>query len=101
MNTPDNEKRHELTEKEYHIAVFICSHVFEKTSPILYVCKDDDEFQFLCAGLHYGDERPRIVGLGHMVDSDKSILDILHIANGEEAERGSVAEEWTIRKMAE
>lgn len=83
--------------ENYHTASFICSHVFDDTHPILLVCKDDGEFQFLCGGIHEG-ELPRIVGLGHMIDRDRSLLELLNMDDGYAAERESVGEVWQIYK---
>jgi len=57
-----------------NLGVYICSHVFDKKSPILLSVRDEDGWQFLC-----GDEdcpensQPHFVGVGHLIHRDPSI----------------------------
>ncbi|MEQ9264014.1 MAG: hypothetical protein RLN81_02250 [Balneolaceae bacterium] len=84
-----------------HTSVFICEHIFNKEDIIKYVVKEDNEFQFLCGKDHEIDELPRVVGLGHIIDYDESIKDILDIEDGYEAERNDENGNWTIRKLSD
>ena len=52
------------------MAVFICSHMFENTRPVLYVSKEGGDWQFLCGQTDHGEENPHVVGIGHLIDRD-------------------------------
>ena len=82
-----------------HIAVFVCTHVFEHTKPVLYVCRDGHELQFLCGELHKSDELPLVVGLRHIITNDDSISNIVNLEDGFEAERDFTGCAWKIRKI--
>lgn len=96
MSTPPKERQRKLTDDSYHIAVFVCSHIFDNTRPILYISKDDGEYQFLCGDIHEENELPRVVGLGEIVESDESVLDVMDLNDGQDAERKTVNDSWSI-----
>lgn len=79
------------------IPAFVCSHVFEKSSPVLYVCRDEGDWQLLCGGSHEESEVPHVVGLNHFLDEDPSLLALLDLPYDWEAERSSQDAEWERR----
>lgn len=79
------------------LAAYICEHVFKRTHPVLLVAHDDGDWQFLCGGGHPAGERPRVVGLNHIIDDDPSIREILDLPVDWEAERDSPEGEWVRR----
>lgn len=83
-----------------NLAVYLCSHVFEKEEPILYVCKEDGEWQFLCGKSHDVDEVPKVVGLAHILEMDDSIFDLEDLPDNWEAERLSIDDPWQRRKIS-
>lgn len=64
----------------------------------MYVCKADGDWQFLCGEFHNNDEVPRVVGLGHILSRDKSLLEIMDLEDDWEADRENVGGAWTKRK---
>lgn len=49
----------------------------------------------LCGGDHPDDgSEYRVVGLGHVVDHDPTLLEVLDLNPGEEAERSGVGASW-------
>ena len=80
----------------YETMSFSCRHVVEGTRPVLYVSRADGQWMFLC-----GDEHPQdaywylVVGLGHEVDKDRTLTEVLDLLPEEEAERGHVGGPWT------
>ena len=86
-----------MTKKE--IPAYVCSHVFEGVLPILLVCKEDDEWQFLCGGEHDLNEHPRVVGLNHILERDKSLLEVMNLENNQEAERNKVGGKWEVSQF--
>jgi hypothetical protein len=82
------------------IAAFVCSHVFEKRSPVLLVLRSEGEWQLLCGGAHDNEEVPRVVGLAHLVDEDPSLRAVLDLPLEWEAERSSQASPWERRPIA-
>ena len=77
-----------------HQAAFICSHVFEGREPILYVCRTDGEFQFLCGSVHEESELPRVAGLDCIVERDASLFELLDLPDDWQAERNDVKAPW-------
>lgn len=82
------------------IAAFVCSHVFERRSPVLLVIHTEGDWQFLCGGEHDEEETPRVVGVTHLVDEDLGLRDVLDLPDAWEAERSSSASPWTRRPVA-
>ena len=80
--------------KDGHRAAFICPHVFDNSRPILLVSNEDGEFQFLCGDEHTKAERPRVVGIEHMLDRDRSLQALMDLPNGWYAERKEVGSPW-------
>lgn len=76
------------------LPAYICSHVFENTRPVMLVCKEDGDWQFLCGGEHDEDEIPRVVGINHLLDRDKTLYEVMDLEDGWEAEREEVGGEW-------
>ncbi|OQX04112.1 MAG: hypothetical protein BWK80_54230 [Desulfobacteraceae bacterium IS3] len=80
----------------YHIPVYVCSHIFENTRPVLLV--NDGDWQMLCGGEHDEDEIPGVVGLGHLLERDRSLSEILDLPDDWEAEKESSHASWTRRR---
>lgn len=75
---------------------YSCCHVVEGTRPVLYVTRADGDWCFLCGDVHPQDTYWfLVVGLGHEVDKDRTLLEILDLAPDEEAERQEVGGAWT------
>jgi hypothetical protein len=81
----------------YHEPAYICQHIFEDTEPILLVVKEDGDWQFLCGKDHDEDEVPRVVGIGHLLERDESLLELLDLEDSWEAERPDIHSAW-VRK---
>ena len=79
----------------YETKAYVCLDVFDRRKPVLYVTRPEGDWCALC-----GDEHPqegaqyRVVGLGHVVDDDPTITEVLDLGANEEAERRSVGEAW-------
>jgi hypothetical protein len=58
-------------------AAFICGHVFDQSRPILLVSHEGGDWQFLCGGDHQPCDRPRVVGINHLLDRDPSLRTLL------------------------
>jgi hypothetical protein len=75
---------------------YVCTHVFNGERPVLLVTRPDGDWCLLC-----GDEHPqdgsayRVVGIGHLIDADPSLSEVLDLATDEEAEREAVGRDWT------
>jgi hypothetical protein len=78
----------------------VCSHVFEKKRPVLLVCREDGDWQFLCGDEHADGEMPRVAGLNHLLDADVSLNSILDLPVEWEAERTSHLGDWKRRPIA-
>lgn len=79
----------------YETKTYVCTHVFESSRPVLYVTRPEGDWCALCGDDHSDDAASyRVVGLGHVVEADPSIQEILDLDAGEEAERPAVGERW-------
>jgi hypothetical protein len=83
---------------ERELAAFVCRHVFEGSRPIRLVAHEDGDWQFLCGEEHEPGEGPRVVGLNHLVERDPSLVDVLELQEGWEAERPAVGGPWVRRQ---
>ena len=62
-----------------HLPCYVCSHIFKNTRPILFVSKEDGEWQFLCGEEHNEDEIPHVVGIIHIFNRDASLQNISNL----------------------
>jgi hypothetical protein len=73
---------------------YACSHVFKNTRPILLVSREGGDWQFLCGGVHEADEIPHVVGINHLIERDSTLVDIMDLNEGWEAEREGLESPW-------
>lgn len=79
----------------YETKAYVCVHVFDGTRPVLYVTRPDGDWCALCGDDHPDDASSyRVVGIGHVVERDASVGDVLDLASNEEAERVAVGAPW-------
>lgn len=78
-----------------HQKSYVCTHVFEQERPVLYVTRPDGDWCFLCGGDHPDEASAyRVVGLGHCVELDASLEQVLDLEPNEEAQRERIEAEW-------
>lgn len=79
-----------------HTKTYVCTHVFEAERPVLYVTRPDGDWCFLCGADDHPDDAVafRVVGLGHVVERDASLGEVLDLAPNEEAERATASATW-------
>jgi hypothetical protein len=83
-----------------NLAVFTTKQWLDNNEPILRVVHDcDGDWQFLTGDPIEGDGK--VVGLGTMTNSDKTLNEIFDLEYGEKAERTFVGGHWTRNKMEE
>ncbi|MGY3379464.1 hypothetical protein ACVWYS_001421 [Arthrobacter sp. TE12231] len=79
----------------YETKSYVCIHVFDRIRPVLYVTRPDSDWCALCGGDHPDDASSyRVVGIGHVVDYDPSVAEVLDLRPNQEAEREAVGEPW-------
>lgn len=75
---------------------YVCVHVFEDRSPVLYVTRPEGDWCFLCDLVHADESASfRVVALHHLIERDESLLEVLDLGVNEEAERSQVGGAWT------
>jgi hypothetical protein len=75
--------------------------VFERKEPVLLVVNDaDDDLWQLLGSSDAADDEAKIGHLYHHVDEDPTLIDVLDLEPGEEAERDRVGGPWTRRSSA-
>lgn len=79
---------------------FVCPHVIRDGQPVLYVCRSEGDWQFLCGGMHGENELPEIVEQAELVKRDPTLEKVMNIPDGWEAERKSVGDTWFIHPAA-
>ena len=79
----------------YHQEAYVCIHIFNNTKPVLFVTRDDSDWSFLCGEGHEDiAENCRVVGIGHILERDPTLLALLDLPPGWEAERKSAGDAW-------
>lgn len=82
-------------EMDYHQKAYICIHVFEKTRPVLLVSRPEGDWCFLCGDVHEDDVSAiRIVGIGHLVEYDPTLAEVLDLEPDWDAERNGAGAKW-------
>jgi hypothetical protein len=86
---------------DHHTRAFVCSHIFDATHPVLLVVRSAEDWSLLCGDAHDWDEPNalRLVGIGHILERDASLHQLLDLGVGYEAERAAVGGEW-IRQVS-
>jgi hypothetical protein len=76
--------------------VFCCPHVFHQEKPILLVVRDDDgDWQFLCGYDTFGpDQNCHLVGMGHLLERDASLADLVNLEPSNGVERDTINQAW-------
>lgn len=78
-----------------HEKCYVCIHVFEKTRPVLLVSRPDGDWCFLCGADHANNANSyRVVGIGHVLENDKSIDEVMDLEPEWEAERKDIQSDW-------
>jgi hypothetical protein len=77
--------------------VYLCSHVFENTRPVLLVSRADGDWQFLCGGEH-DKEVPSVVGFNHLLEKDPTLAELRDLPDEWEAERAGPGLPWRITR---
>jgi hypothetical protein len=79
----------------FETKAYVCIDVFDHSKPVLYVTRPDGDWCALCGDEHPDDgSQYRVVGLGHVVEHDRTILDVLDLDSDEEAERSGIGSPW-------
>ncbi len=79
----------------YETKAYVCIHVFDLSRPVLYVTRPNGDWCFLCGEQHAeSSDEYRVVGIGHVVDADSSLSEVLDLLPQEEADREYVGGGW-------
>ena len=73
---------------------FVCSHIFNNTRPILFVSREDGDWQFLCGGVDHMGEKPKVVGSNHLFERDPTLMQLVDLPDEWVAERTGVDAPW-------
>ncbi len=87
-----------MKKNNLEIPAYVCSHVFEGSKPVLLVCKEDGDWQFLCGEEHDQEEIPRVIGINHILYKDASLNELMDLDDNWEAERCTIESKWIRRK---
>ncbi len=83
----------------YHAKAYLCIHVALRERPVLLVDKTDGDWQFLCGEDHHSNEC-HVAGIGHLVDMDPSLAEVLDLPDNFEASRSAVGSPWVRSKSS-
>ena len=62
---------------------------------VLYVCREDGDWHFLCGQSDHPKSRdPVVVGIGHLIDADSTLSEIADLPVNHEAERRAKDMPW-------
>lgn len=80
---------------------YVCSHVFDRAAPVMLVSRPDGDWCCLCGQLH--DESGveyKVVGIGHLLEEDKSLAAVTDLPPDWEAERRETGGKWVRTRVA-
>jgi hypothetical protein len=78
-----------------HHKAYVCDHIFDRSRPILLISRPEGDWCFLCGEDHADDpSNYKVVGIGHVLDSDPSLQELGDLPADWEAERQSVDQKW-------
>lgn len=77
-----------------NLRVYVCSHVFAQTRPILLVAREGADWMFLCGEADHDASDCNVVGVAHLTDRDPSLQALSDLPDGFEAERVAVGSPW-------
>ena len=81
---------------DFHQKAYICVHVFEKTRAVLLVTRPDGDWCFLCGEEHENEASAyMIVGVGHLMEHDATLSEVLDLREDWDAERTRPGGPWT------
>lgn len=86
---------------DYHLAAYVCSHIFADVTPILLVSRPEGDWCFLCGQEHGEEEHYSLVGVGHLLERDPSLRELADLEPDWEAERGAKDEPWLRTRVLE
>ena len=79
----------------YETKSYVCIHVFDASRDVLLVNREDADWSLVCGDPHPDDAAfYRVVGIGHVIERDPTLLEILDLEPNEEAEREVVGGAW-------
>jgi hypothetical protein len=85
---------------EFHQKAYVCTHVFDRERPVLLVTREDGDWCLLCGDVHEDTAASfRVVGIGHILENDNSLYEILDLQPNWDAERKSVGQQWVKRPI--
>ena len=69
--------------------------MLDQSAPVMLVTRPDGDWCFLCGQLHEDSgSQYRVVGIGHVLDMDKSLAELDDLPENWEAERSEVDGRW-------
>jgi len=87
--------------KSAETPAYLCSHIFERTRPVLLVSRSEGDWQFLCGDTHPQEDVPHVVGVNHLFEDDPSLAELADLPPDWEAERDSAASPWRRLRIAD
>ena len=78
----------EAADRHPHHKAYVCLHVFAGVKPVLLVSRADGDWSFLCGEGHEDAASSyRVVGIGHVLQRDRSLEELLDLPPDWDAER--------------
>ncbi|MBV9486505.1 MAG: hypothetical protein JO246_10645 [Frankiaceae bacterium] len=78
-----------------HTKAYVCTHVFSGDRPVLLVSRPEGDWCLLCGDEHPDDASAyRVVGIGHFLDADAALSEVVDLVPDQEAERAAPGEPW-------
>lgn len=74
---------------------YACTHVMAGERPVLYVCRENDDWIFACGDEHeQSTDDWKVMHAGHLFARDDSLRDVLDLSECQQGERTAIAEPW-------
>lgn len=80
---------------DFHQKAYVCTHVFEQQRPVLLVTRPEGDWCLLCGAVHADNaDAYKVVGIGHLLEGDPTLSEILDLPADWDAERAAPGEPW-------
>ena len=75
---------------------YACTHVMAAQRPVLYVCRERDDWIFACGADDHAQSTDdwKVMHAGHLLDRDGTLRHVVDLDEGQQAERTAIDEPW-------
>ena len=75
---------------------YACTHVIDAQRPVLYVCREAEDWMFACGGDDHAQSTDdwKVLHAGHLLSQDDTLRHVMDLDVDQQAERSATDEPW-------